>query len=261
MILANGVGVGVFFYALENYLKELRVEQERDEYYQQVELRNVELQTVHQISQDIAANLDLDPILQTILGRVRQMIVYDRAEVCLYDKKDKVLRVRACMGTGDTEVDVPECAYRLGEGCAGWIGAHCETLFIPDTEAYKGQDPAVGQADGVPEPGSFLGVPLMVGQDIVGSVQVISGRAGSFDEHSRQLLETIAPHAAIAIQNAEQVMERERRLRAQIEKLRIEIDQVKRRRQVAEITDTEYFQELQKKSREMRADPTNGASE
>lgn len=61
----------------------------------------------------------------------------------------------------------------------------------------------------------------------------------------------------IAIQNAEQVMERERRLRAQIEQLRIEIDQVKRRRQVAEITDTEYFQELQKKSRQMRAAATD----
>lgn len=257
MIMANGVGVGVFFYALENYMQELRTERERDEYYRQVELRNVELQTVHQISQDIAASLDLDPLLQTILGRVRQMIAYDRAEVCLYDKKDKVLRVRASIGSGDAELNTQGGTYKLGEGCMGWIGANRETLFIPDVEAHGGQEPIVGQRDGGLPLNGLLGVPLVVGQDIVGAVQLTSGCREAFDEHSKQLLETIAPHAAIAIQNAEQVMERERRLRAQIEQLRIEIDQVKRRRQVAEITDTEYFQELQKKSRQMRAASTD----
>jgi hypothetical protein len=40
--------------------------------------------------------------------------------------------------------------------------------------------------------------------------------------------------------------------RAQIEQLRIEIDDAKRRRQVAEIAETEYFQELREKSRRMR---------
>jgi len=49
-----------------------------------------------------------------------------------------------------------------------------------------------------------------------------------------------------------QAEEELRRAKAQIQALRIEIDQPKRARQVAEITDTEYFQDLQKKAKSLR---------
>ena len=38
----------------------------------------------------------------------------------------------------------------------------------------------------------------------------------------------------------------------EIQVLRIEIDEVKKSRQVSEITETEYFQELRKKAKELR---------
>lgn len=44
----------------------------------------------------------------------------------------------------------------------------------------------------------------------------------------------------------------ERRLRKQVEELKIEIDQVKRRRQVAEIVEDDFFQDLQAQARKMR---------
>jgi CRP-like cAMP-binding protein len=49
-----------------------------------------------------------------------------------------------------------------------------------------------------------------------------------------------------------EVHAREQRLQQQVEELRIEIDQVKRERQVSEITQTDYFQDLQQKARDMR---------
>lgn len=51
-----------------------------------------------------------------------------------------------------------------------------------------------------------------------------------------------------------QVLERERQLKEQIEQLRIQIDEAKLARQVAEITETEYFQELQERAQRMRGD-------
>jgi CheY-like chemotaxis protein len=50
-----------------------------------------------------------------------------------------------------------------------------------------------------------------------------------------------------------EVQAREQRLRQQVQALRIEIDQVKRARQVAEITDTDYFQQLQERARKLRS--------
>ena len=51
---------------------------------------------------------------------------------------------------------------------------------------------------------------------------------------------------------AHEVFTREQQLKHQIQALRIEIDQTKKAQQVSEITDTEYFQDLQKKAKALR---------
>jgi len=53
---------------------------------------------------------------------------------------------------------------------------------------------------------------------------------------------------------AREVHAREQRLRQEVQKLRIEIDETKRTRQVAEITETEYFRQLQEKAQRLRAE-------
>ncbi len=50
-----------------------------------------------------------------------------------------------------------------------------------------------------------------------------------------------------------EVQAREQSLQQQVAELRIEIDQAKQARQVAEITDTDYFQRLRRKTSELRA--------
>jgi GAF domain-containing protein len=120
------------------------------------------------------------------------------------------------------------------------------------TDIHESQQPLVRQIGEDLVLNSYLGVPLLVGQTMVGTLELISGCKRAFDPHAQRLLETVAPHAAIAIQNAEQVIERERHLKTQIEHLQIEIDERKRKRQVSKITETTFFQELQEKSRQMR---------
>jgi DNA-binding response OmpR family regulator len=51
---------------------------------------------------------------------------------------------------------------------------------------------------------------------------------------------------------ARQVYAREQSLRQQVQELQIEIDEVKKARQVAEITETEYFRELCDKAQKLR---------
>ncbi|GAB4496611.1 MAG: hypothetical protein OHK003_02300 [Anaerolineales bacterium] len=48
----------------------------------------------------------------------------------------------------------------------------------------------------------------------------------------------------------------EQKLRSEIRELRIEIDQVKRQKQVAEITDSTYFKELQRKAQQIKSKGT-----
>src|SRR5665811_283555 len=59
---------------------------------------------------------------------------------------------------------------------------------------------------------------------------------------------------------AQEVQAREQRLKAQVQELRIEIDRTQEARQVAEITETDYFQDLQTKARALRARPAPGGA-
>jgi methyl-accepting chemotaxis protein len=54
-----------------------------------------------------------------------------------------------------------------------------------------------------------------------------------------------------------EVLTREQRLRQQVKALRIEIDEARKAREVAEITDNDYFQQLQQKAKQFREQDTN----
>ncbi|MCA1991916.1 MAG: DUF3365 domain-containing protein [Coleofasciculus sp. S288] len=51
---------------------------------------------------------------------------------------------------------------------------------------------------------------------------------------------------------AQEVRDREQRLKQQVRELRIEIDHAKKQKQVAEITDTDFFQQLEKRAKKLR---------
>ncbi len=51
---------------------------------------------------------------------------------------------------------------------------------------------------------------------------------------------------------AREVYAREQRLKQQVQKLRIELDQTRQAQQVAEITETDYFQQLQSRAEDLR---------
>jgi len=100
---------------------------------------------------------------------------------------------------------------------------------------------------------SFLTIPLE-GEDkeVIGVLQLINakdpetGEITSFDPD--EVIESLVLLAYAALS----AYVREESLRQEIEKLRIEIDLVKQERQVAEITETEYFQMLQRKVDELK---------
>jgi CheY-like chemotaxis protein len=53
---------------------------------------------------------------------------------------------------------------------------------------------------------------------------------------------------------AREVVDRERRLKSQVQQLRIEIDEARAARKVAEITETDFFRDLQEKASQLRLD-------
>jgi hypothetical protein len=99
------------------------------------------------------------------------------------------------------------------------------------------------------------GIP--VGLAILASLRLGVGQQDTIIE-SAYIVNAAVFTGAVAImytfveQAAEEVKKRETQLQHQIEELRIEIDEIKRDRQVTEIAGTEYFQDLQAQAKKLK---------
>ncbi len=102
---------------------------------------------------------------------------------------------------------------------------------------------------------SFLTIPLKDSEGKVqGILQLLNALDSDkktiipFDANLQQLMTSFSSLASAALEGYIQ----EQSLRKEIQQLKIEIDQAKRSKQVAEITDSSYFKELQLKAQQMR---------
>jgi len=103
---------------------------------------------------------------------------------------------------------------------------------------------------------SVLCVPLRDAREkVIGVLQLINAqdpdnrRVVPFALHLRQMMELLGRLAAAALGSYLRI----KTLSDQIAELKIQIDEVKKERQVTEITETDYFKGLQTRAREMRA--------
>jgi len=102
---------------------------------------------------------------------------------------------------------------------------------------------------------SFLTVPLKSGTgQVIGVLQLINaidpetGAVVPFEADFVPVVESLSSLAAAALE----VVMREDRLRHEIRALHVQIDEVKRAKQVAEIADTDYFRTLEQRARALR---------
>lgn len=102
---------------------------------------------------------------------------------------------------------------------------------------------------------SLLAIPLKNNRNEVLGVLELSnaqnpetGAVIPFDTNLQQMMESFSSLAVAALES----YIREQNLRMEIQQLRIEIDESKRQQQVSEIVDTDFFQDLRAKARNLR---------
>jgi GAF domain-containing protein len=103
---------------------------------------------------------------------------------------------------------------------------------------------------------SFLAVPLKnAANEVTGVLQLINAQHAlnnktiAFDPLLEEVVLSLASLAAVSLET----QEREETLRQQITQLQIQIDRTRAYRQVAEITETDYFQNLQSRVASLRS--------
>ena len=160
---------------------------------------NRNLALLNQASQALSSTLDLDKVLVTVLDEVRRLFGVVASSVWLTDlETDEVVCWQA---TGPQQEIVRGWRLAPGEGIAGWVIDHGQSLIVPDTWADERHVEEVNQQTGLGLR-SIIAVPLRARQDIIGVLQVVDEEVDRFKPADLELLEPLASTAAIAIENA-----------------------------------------------------------
>jgi PAS domain S-box-containing protein len=195
---------------LEAFADQAAVAVENAELYGEERRRSRELALVNRISRTVTSSLDLEMTLDTILASVRNLLPYVAAEICLWDPEKNVL-VSQGWGGDPAYRQLAADTYTPDEGYTGWIAVHQNPLLVPDINTFDEVRPKLDP--GQLPVGGYVGVPLMVGDAWVGTLELISNEPNAYRLQDLDTLQTVANHAAVAIQNARLFAAAERNVR------------------------------------------------
>ena len=159
-----------------------------------------DLMVFHQLARSLNSSLDLDTILRTILEQMERLITADMWTLLMMD--DSCNELYYAIASGNGESSLRDLRVRVGEGVAGWVAEHSETLIVPESE----DDPRLHQtmsADRVVR--SVIAMPLRGRKGVQGVIEILNPRASQMSDYTIAFLHILCDHAAIAIENAQDV--------------------------------------------------------
>lgn len=158
------------------------------------------LEAVYQAAAPVSAQIDLDAVLETVCERTRALTGTDSSYITLIDADRDDVYVRASAGI-ETEVFRTN-RLRIGRGLGGMVVTSGQSLstedYLADARISHDVDPVIRQEGLV----ALLGVPLRTPDGIIGVLYASHHAQHRFDEAERRLVEMLADHAAVAIDNA-----------------------------------------------------------
>jgi len=235
------------------------------------------LEVIIPVGVALSVEKDFDRLLEMILLNAKQICNADGGTLYLKTAdnrlKFEIMRtdsLNIAMG-GTTGKPIPFAPLRLYDEKTGEPNHHNVATYAALTgasvnisDAYRAEGfdfsgtRAFDQANNYRST-SFLTIPLKNPLDeVIGMLQLINARDADtgavipFDQTLQRLVESLSQLATVALE----AYIREQKLKEQIQELKIVIDEAKRAGQVAEITETEYFQNLREKAKSLRGKPS-----
>jgi len=165
-----------------------------------------DLHKLEQVAAGLSTNIDPDQVshdpeaLRTLLATVAAAVPSEASSLLLYDPAGRELEFHASRTLQSGVVD--GMRLRCDQGIAGWVARHREAVRLDDASKdpryYSGIETHTHFT-----PRSMLCVPMLSKDTLLGVIQVINKVDGStFNDNELRLAQTLADHAAIAIENA-----------------------------------------------------------
>ena len=200
--LANSMSV-----ALEN----ARLFDETQRLFKAEQQRAAELAIINSVGEAMAKNLDVQTVTRIVGDKVREIFSAEVTEILLLDSASEVIHIPYSFYRG---YQAPE-PFPVGEGLTSRIIQSRQALVLDALQSqvdYGARfDEAMGDLDRTE---SYLGVPIIVGEKVLGVVSVQSYQQHAYDENSMRLLSTLSANMGVAIENA-RLFEETKRLLAE----------------------------------------------
>ena len=172
---------------------------------------NATLETLTEISREVAAILDLDELLSRIAILTKRVIDYRTFGILLVNEATNQLEPKVALQYGER---MKALTINVGSGLVGYAALHKETVLVDDVSA----DPRyISVVDDVR---SELVIPLLLKDRCIGVFDLESPELAAFTPRHADMLRILASQAAVAIDNArlyERVRDAELRLEREIE--------------------------------------------
>ncbi|NPA92981.1 MAG: GAF domain-containing protein [Chloroflexi bacterium] len=165
-----------------------------------------------ELSQRIGTQTNLDDAVQAVVEAIARLLPSDLMEVTLWNAShDALIPYRYVAGPdGPVQVAAGEQEYRPDEGFTGYLLTHREPLLVDDVDV---DSPAVPLIDRRRYPiRSYLGAPLIVGDEVIGTLEVASLAPYAYTQGDKEFLNLVASQVAVALQNAQRFTETQHRL-------------------------------------------------
>jgi PAS domain S-box-containing protein len=137
--------------------------------------------------------LPLDALLDELLARTGEVVGGDVATIFLVTGDGTTLSVRASYGLDD---EAGQLRVRVGEGVVGEVAARAEAVIVNDVAAVAAS--AILQE----RVASLVAAPLLVGDQVIGVVQVGTRVHHRFQDRDLQLLQLVADRCGASIERA-----------------------------------------------------------
>ena len=199
---------------LQSVAEWLAIAMENARFFQETHRLLEEQGVFHQVTSQINI-LDLDSLLQRLTNEVINIFRVDCAFVRLREP-DGSFRMRAVSGTQLTAFPSAGRQGPEGQGRSSWIIENRKPLLIRDIRQQNSSIPMKGDL-GRMGFRSYLGVPILLKEQAIGTLVVLSKAVKDFTDRDTFFLQQLAAEASVAIHHA-LLFDELRRLNQDLEK-------------------------------------------
>lgn len=162
-----------------------------------------QMAAINIIGRAITNQLELDSVLTTLRIQCQQVEpLMDVFSVALYDERSETFKFLQFYDRGEQRADKIRHAQKKEGGVTAQVIKNRKTIYLPDVTSAKTRRSHSIVHTGREHARSYLGIPLLVGDTIIGVLSGQSYQPDAFPPQRIELLETIALQAAIALHNA-----------------------------------------------------------